>query len=470
MTITAINPATEEVLAEFPEATQAEVEQAIEKTNSGFREWRSAGYRIRRSAMENTAKYLRASRERFAKLITAEMGKPIVEAEAEIDKCAWSCEYIASAAEQWLAPKQVETGGRQSYVSFQPLGPILAIMPWNFPFWQVFRFAAPALMAGNTALVKHAPNVPQCALAIEETFRAAGFPDGVLRNCFIPLDFVPSVIQDFRIRGVTVTGSVPTGSKVAGESGRAIKKTVLELGGSDPFIVLDDADLDETARVAARARNQNTGQSCIASKRFIVVESVAEEFGTRFSAAVAGLRVGDPTDRETNIGPLARRDLRDHLVDQIDRSVGQGARVLTGGHAKGEKGFYFEPTVLDGVTREMPAYREETFGPAAAVIRVRDAEEAVAVANDTSYGLGASIWTRDLDRAGDLAASIEAGSVFANTIVASDPRLPFGGVKQSGFGRELSEFGLHEFVNIQSVWMRLPGDPPGPRPPESIKA
>jgi succinate-semialdehyde dehydrogenase / glutarate-semialdehyde dehydrogenase len=464
MALKAVNPSTEEVLAEFDEASPAEVEHAIERAESGFREWRAVDYGRRREAMEKAARYLREQRTRFAALITAEMGKPIVEAEAEIDKCAWSCEFIAAAAEQWLASTDVESGGRRSYVSFQPLGPILAIMPWNFPFWQVFRFAAPSLMARNVALVKHAPNVPQCALAIEETFREAGFPKGVYGNCFIPIEHVPGVIRDARIRGVTLTGSVPTGAKVAAESGRAIKKTVLELGGSDPFVILDDANIEETARVAVRARNQNSGQSCIASKRFIVVDRVAEEFASHFSAGVAALQTGDPTMRETNIGPLARLDLRDHLVEQVDRSVALGARVLTGGHAKNGTGYFYEPTVLDDVRTEMPVYSEETFGPAAAVIHVRDEAEAVAVANDTPYGLGASIWTQDLDRAARLAGSIEAGSVFVNAIVASDPRLPFGGVKQSGFGRELSQFGLHEFVNIQSVWMRLPGDPVGPQP------
>jgi len=465
MTVIAINPATEEVLAEFPEATPQEIDQALDETARGHLAWRATPYAKRRAAMERVARYLRDNRTHLAALITAEMGKPIVEAEGEIDKCAWSCDFVAMEAETWLADRQVETGGRRSYVSFRPLGTILAIMPWNFPFWQVFRFGAPSLMAGNATLVKHAPNVPQCALAIEETFRAAGLPDGVYRNCFIPVPLVDTVIRDARIHGVTVTGSVPTGAKVASESGRAIKKTVLELGGSDPFIVLEDADLEEAARTAVRARNQNSGQSCIASKRFIIVDAVAAEFERRFTEAVSALKLGDPSSRETNMGPLARGDLRDHLAEQVERSVAQGARVLAGGRRLEGRGFYYEPTVLDGVTREMPAFREETFGPAAAIIRVRDAQEAIAVANDTLYGLGASLWTRDLDRAALLAASIDAGSVFVNAIVASDPRLPFGGIKQSGFGRELSEFGLHEFVNMQSTWMRLPGDQPGPQPP-----
>jgi succinate-semialdehyde dehydrogenase/glutarate-semialdehyde dehydrogenase len=465
MTVSAINPATEELIAEFPDASSQEIDEALDQTAAGFRAWHSMPVAQRRAAMERVATYLRGNRARFAALITAEMGKPIVEAEAEIDKCAWSCEFIAAMAEEWLAPRAVEAGGRKSYVSFQPLGTILVIMPWNFPFWQVFRYGAPALMAGNSTLVKHAPNVPQCALALEETFREAGLPTGVYRNCFIPIENVHGVIRDPRIRGVTVTGSVGTGSRVAAESGSEIKKTVLELGGSDPFIVLEDADLEEAARTGARARNQNSGQSCIASKRFIVVEAVANEFENRLTEAIAGLIVGDPTARETNIGPMARSDLRDHLAEQIARSVAAGARVLAGGHPRSGKGFYYEPTVLDGVTRDMPAFREETFGPAAAIVRVGDADEAIAIANDTLYGLGASLWTQDLDRASYLGSLIEAGSVFVNAIVASDPRLPFGGTKQSGYGRELSEFGLHEFVNIQSTWMRLPGDPPGPQPP-----
>ncbi len=469
MTFVAVNPATEETLARFDDATPADIERALAAAETGFRAWRRVAYEQRQAAMLAVARCLRRDRARLATLITAEMGKPIVEAEAEVEKCAWACQYFALNAEAALAPRNVETGGRRSYVSFQPLGAILAIMPWNFPFWQVFRFAAPALMGGNTTVVKHAPNVPQCALAIEQVFREAGVPDGVYVNCFMPVAAVDGVISDPRVRAVTVTGSVPTGSKVASASGRAIKKTVLELGGSDPFIVLPDADLEETARTAVRARNQNTGQSCIAAKRFLVVESVADEFEQRFVDAVNALRVGDPADRETNIGPLARADLRDHLAEQVEASVQQGARVLTGGRRREGKGYYYQPTVIDHIGREMPAYREETFGPTASIIRVRDAEEAVAIANDTPCGLGASVWTRDLDLAARLAGSIEAGSVFVNAIVASDPRLPFGGVKQSGFGRELSEFGLHEFVNIQSVWMCLPGDLGGPQPEPPVE-
>jgi succinate-semialdehyde dehydrogenase/glutarate-semialdehyde dehydrogenase len=469
MTFLAVNPATEETLARFDDATPAEIERALATAEAGFRAWRVLPDSRRAEAMLEAARCLRRDRSRLASLITAEMGKPIVEAEAEIEKCAWACQYFAANAHAALAPRDVETGGRRSYVAFQPLGTILAIMPWNFPFWQVFRFAAPAIMAGNTTLVKHAPIVPQCALAIEQVFREAGFPDGVYVNCFLPVEAVDGVIADARIRGVTVTGSVPTGSIVASASGRAIKKTVLELGGSDPFIVLADADLDETARTAVRARNQNTGQSCIAAKRFLVVDAVADDFEQRFVHAVQALHVGNPADRGTDIGPLARADLRDHLAEQVERSAAMGARVLTGGHRREGKGYYYQPTVIDRVRAEMPAYREETFGPAASIIRVRDTDEAVSLANNTSYGLGASIWTRDLDLAARLAPSIEAGSVFVNAIVASDPRLPFGGTKQSGFGRELGELGLHEFVNAQSVWMRLPGDPAGPQPEPPVE-
>jgi len=330
---------------------------------------------------------------------------------------------------------------------------VLAVMPWNFPFWQVMRFAAPALMAGNAAVLKHASNVPQCALAIEEAFRDAGFPQGLFRTVLVSGSAIEPIIADERIRAVTLTGSSDTGSRIAELAGRALKKTVLELGGSDPFIVLGDADLQLAATTAVRARNQNNGQSCIAAKRFIVVDSVAEEFERRFAKGVEDLVVGDPMDTKTQVGPLARRDLLDALERQVDESVRAGARVLTGGERLTGKGYFFRPTVLANVTRDMAAFREETFGPAAAVIRVRDADEAVRVANDSAYGLGASIWTGDAALGERLARRIESGSVFVNGMVASDPRLPFGGIKRSGYGRELSAFGAREFTNIQTIWI-----------------
>jgi acyl-CoA reductase-like NAD-dependent aldehyde dehydrogenase len=451
MPIQSINPATEAILATFAELSAEEIERPITEADAAFRRWRETDFAARGALMRRAAALLRERQARYAGLITAEMGKPIVEAEAEVEKCAWNCEYYADHAERFLAEERVHTGAVESYVAFEPLGVILAVMPWNFPFWQVFRFAAPALMAGNTALLKHASNVPQCALAIEEVFRDAGFPRGAFRTLLIPGGAVARVIDDPRVRAVTLTGSDVTGERVAAASGRALKKTVLELGGSDPFIVLADADLDAAARTAARARFQNTGQSCIAAKRFLVEQAVADTFEAKFAEAVAALKVGDPMDRATQVGPMARGDLRDDLERQVRDSVAQGARVVLGGHRLPGRGYFYAPTVLTGVTPAMPAFREETFGPVAAVTRVRDAEEAITLANTSDFGLGAALWTRDLEQAKRLARRIESGSVFVNGMVASDPRLPFGGVKRSGYGRELSAYGIREFVNIKSV-------------------
>jgi len=347
----------------------------------------------------------------------------------------------------------VKTDATNSYVAFEPLGIVLAIMPWNFPFWQVFRFAAPALMAGNVALLKHASNVPQCALAIEDVFHSTGFPSGAFQTLLVSGSVAEGLVEDRRVAAVTLTGSDSTGAKVAQAAGRALKKTVLELGGSDPFIVLADADLEAAAETGTRARNQNAGQSCIAAKRFIVHRGVAEEFERLLIERTAALRVGDPMLRETRVGPMARADLLDALEDQVQRSVKSGARLATGGRRLNGKGYFYAPTVLTDVTPDMPAAREETFGPVAAVIRASDEGEAVAIANSSPYGLGASLWTRDTGRARELAREIQAGSVFINGMVASDPRLPFGGTKRSGYGRELSVFGIREFVNIQTVWI-----------------
>src|SRR5213593_2234370 len=421
--------------------------------HAAFLQWREVPFARRAQRMREAAQILRTRRAEYARTMTLEMGKPIVQGEAEVDKCAWVCEYYADHAEAFLAEQPRETEASRSYVRFDPLGPVLAVMPWNFPFWQVVRFAAPALMAGNSAVLKHASNVPQCALAIEEAFRDAGFPQGLLRTVLVAGAGIEPIIADDRIRAVTLTGSSDTGSRIAELAGRALKKTVLELGGSDPFIVLADADLAAAAATAVRARNQNNGQSCIAAKRFIVVESVADDFERRFAKGVEDLVVGDPIDPKTQIGPLARRDLLDTLERQVDGSVRAGARVLTGGERVSGKGYFFRPTVLANVTADMPAFREETFGPAAAVVRVRDADEAIRVANDSSYGLGASIWTRDASLGERLARRIESGSVFVNGMVASDPRLPFGGIKRSGYGRELSAFGAREFTNVQTIWI-----------------
>jgi len=451
--VESVNPATEAVIASFEQFTPAQVEQALVEADAAFRQWRRQSFGERSNAMRRAAELLRSRKERYAGLITAEMGKPITQAEAEVEKCAWVCDYFAEHAERFLARQPVQTNARLSYVAFEPLGVVLAVMPWNFPFWQVFRFAAPTLMAGNTAVLKHASNVPQCALAIEEVFRDADFPRGALRTVLVPGSAVEAIIDDPRVRAVTLTGSNTTGEKVAAAAGRAIKKTVLELGGSDPFVVLDDADLGAAAAMAVRSRFQNGGQSCIAAKRFIVVASVAEEFERRFVEGIRKLKVGDPTDRSVDVGPLARADLRDTVDRQVRESVAQGARVVLGGAPRPGRGYFYQPTLLVDVADSSPAWREELFGPVAVLVRAKDTDAAIALANDTIYGLGANLWTRDLERAQLLASRIQAGSVFINGMVASDPRLPFGGVKQSGYGRELSEFGIHEFVNIQTVWM-----------------
>ena len=458
MAFQSINPATEAVLASFDEFTAKQTEAALAEADAAFREWRSMSVAERATPMRRAAALLRERKARYGGLITAEMGKPIVAAEAEVEKCAWVCDFYAENAARFLADEPVHTEARASYVAFEPLGVVLAVMPWNFPFWQVLRFAAPTMMAGNSAVLKHASNVPQCALAIEAVFRDAGFPRGAFRTLLLSGEKVDGLIADSRVRAVSLTGSDLTGEKVAAAAGKALKKTVLELGGSDPFIVLADADLETAAAVAVKARFQNAGQSCIAAKRFIVEEKAAEEFERLFAAGIKKLKTGDPTDRTVDVGPLARSDLRDGLDRQVRESVARGARVVLGGKSRAGKGYFYEPTLvltprppLPSGEGEMPVLCEETFGPVAALVRVPDADAAVALANDTQFGLGASLWTQDLDRARDLAGRIEAGSVFVNAMVASDPRLPFGGVKRSGYGRELGSFGIHEFVNIQTV-------------------
>jgi succinate-semialdehyde dehydrogenase/glutarate-semialdehyde dehydrogenase len=380
-----------------------------------------------------------------------EMGKPVAQGEEEIEKCAWACEFFAEHGEAFMAEEPRKTEASRSYVRFDPLGAVLAVMPWNFPFWQVFRFAAPALMAGNVGVLKHASNVPRCALAIPALLRAAGAPEGVFQTVLVGPDAVSGLIADRRVVAVTLTGSDAAGRRVAEAAGRALKKTVMELGGSDPFVVLADADLDAAARTAATARLVNSGQSCIAAKRFIVVEGIADRFVERFVAEMRSRRLGDPLDRATQVGPQARHDLRDQLHRQVEASVARGARLLLGGQVPDGPGAFYPPTVLARVGRGMPAFDEETFGPAAAVIRARDERDAIALANDSAYGLGASLWTTDLARAERLAAEIQAGVVVVNGQVRSDPRMPFGGVKDSGWGRELSELGMREFVNVKSV-------------------
>ena len=457
--ITSINPATEERLAEFEPWNADRVDEAVAGVHEAQRAWGRLSVEERAAPMRRVAELLRSRVERYGALITSEMGKPIVEAEAEVTKCATACEHYAEHAARYLADTPVATESLDSYVAYQPLGTILAIMPWNFPFWQVFRAGVPALMAGNGLVLKHASNVPQCALAIEAVFKEAGFPDGLLRTLLIGGADAERLVDDDRIAAVTLTGSTEIGGRVASLAAARIKKQVLELGGSDPYIVLADADLDYAARTAARARNQNNGQSCIAAKRFIVEEAVADEFGRRFADAVRALHVGDPAQRDTNVGPLARDDLREALERQVSESRRLGAEPIVGGVRLNGPGYFYAPTILDGVTPEMPAFREETFGPVAALLRARDADHAVELANDTEYGLGAAIWTRDLEGAKGLARRIEAGSVFVNGIVASDPRMPMGGVKRSGYGRELGWHGIWEFTNVQTVRVH-PAEPP----------
>jgi succinate-semialdehyde dehydrogenase/glutarate-semialdehyde dehydrogenase len=451
--LTSVDPATGRELASFPELDEAGIEAAVARAWASRHAWRDAGLEARASIIRAVAGVLRADRERYASLLTAEMGKPISEAEGEVEKCAWSATWIAENAARLLADEAIDSTASQSYVRFQPLGVVLAVMPWNFPFWQAFRAGLPALVAGNVMLLKHSSNVPQSALAIEEVFREAGVPEGVFQTLLIGSRAVDRIITDRRVAGVTLTGSEAAGSLVAATAGKALKKSVLELGGSDPFIVLADADVKAAATVACRARNQNNGQSCIAAKRFIVEEPVADEFEELFTKAVGALKVGNPMDRGNQVGPLARADLVDDLERQVSESVRLGARALTGGKRIDGDGYFFQPTVLSNVRPGMPAYHEETFGPVAAVIRVKDSEDALRVANDTEFGLGSSIWTADVERGKKLAERVEAGLVFINGMVASDARLPFGGVKRSGYGRELASYGIREFTNIQTVWV-----------------
>jgi len=451
--IQSINPATGEVLETFPTSSPQDIERSVAAAHAAFLEWRDVGFATRAESMRKAAALLRGRKDEYARTMALEMGKPVTQGEAEVDKCAWTCEFYAEHAETMLAPQPRATDASKSYVRFDPLGPVLAIMPWNFPFWQVFRFAAPALMAGNAAILKHASNVPRCALQIEEVFRTAGVPRGLFATVLVGSKAVGPLIADPRVVAVTLTGSDHAGTQVATQAGRELKKTVLELGGSDPFIVLADADVATAARTAADARLVNSGQSCIAAKRFIVVESVADRFVAAFADELRARRMGDPLDRVTQVGPQARVDLRDALHRQVEESIRRGARRVLGGEIPPGPGAFYPPTLLTAVDRGMPAFDEETFGPVAAVIRAKDDADAVRQANDSVFGLGASLWTQDRAKAERLAARIEAGAIFVNGLVKSDPRLPFGGIKRSGYGRELSEYGIREFVNIKSVWI-----------------
>lgn len=451
--LVSINPHTGEKGETFASHTPAEVNAALDSAAHAQRQWRRSSTEDRATLMRAFARGLRAGKPRFAAMITEEMGKPIVESEGEIEKCAVTCEYYANHAGRMLADQAVASNATESAVVYDPLGVVLAIMPWNYPFWQFFRFAAPALSAGNGAILKHANNVPRCAAAVETIVREAGAPAGLVRTLFVDASEVAGLIADDRIAAVTLTGSTEVGAIVAAQAGKALKKQVLELGGSDPFIVLADADVAAAAAVAVNARFINVGQSCVNAKRFIVEEAVADRFVEAFVAGVRALKIGDPMARDTNIGPMARANLRATLHDQVRRTLQQGAMLRLGGAPVDGPGFTYAPTVLDNVTPDMVAFNEETFGPVAAIIRVKDADEAVRLANHSEFGLGAALWTGDLVRARRLAREIDAGAVFINGMVASDARLPFGGIKKSGYGRELGEHGLKEFTNIKTVWI-----------------
>ncbi len=453
MTIESVDPATGEVLRTYPLLGDANLEERLELARTAYTVYRRTSFGERAERMLRAAEILEREKERLGRLMTEEMGKPIGAAVSEAEKCAWVCRFYAERAERFLADQEVESDALRSFVAYQPIGPVLAVMPWNFPFWQVFRFAAPALMAGNVGLLKHASNVPGCALAIEEVFRRAGFAEGVFQSLLIGSDRVAGLIDDRRVRAVTLTGSTPAGSAVAERAGKRIKKTVLELGGSDPFVVMPSADLDAAVSTAVRARTLNNGQSCIAAKRFIVHRSVYDRFVARFVEGMAALRVGNPLDPETQVGPLATRQIAEEVDGQVRRSVEMGARLLTGGERPAGKGNFYPPTVLADLPEQSPGYREEIFGPVACVFRAADVDDAIRLANDTVFGLGSSAWTKDAEERERFVREIEAGQVFINGMVASDPRLPFGGVKDSGYGRELGVAGIREFVNVKTVWI-----------------
>ncbi|MDJ0954919.1 MAG: NAD-dependent succinate-semialdehyde dehydrogenase [Acidimicrobiia bacterium] len=448
----AVDPGTGREIARYPLASAAEIDAALTRASTAFRAWRAVSVAERSELLSRVADRLDADEGGLAELMTAEVGKPITESRAELAKCAWVCRYYAEHAAEMLADRHVATERAKSYVHHEPLGPILAVMPWNFPFWQVFRFAAPALLAGNVGILKHSSNVPGCALAIADLFAAAGFPDGVFSTLLIPAGEVGRVLAHPVVAAATLTGSEPAGAAVAAAAGSLLKKVVLELGGSDPYLVLEDADLVAAARTCAASRCINSGQSCIAAKRFIVHTDVYDKWLDLFVAEMANLRVGDPTEEATQIGPLARVDLRDQLHEQVLASVAAGARVVLGGEVPDGPGAFYPPTVLVDVAPGMPAHDDELFGPVAAVIRVESEEEAIRVANATRFGLGAAVFTRDVERGERIAATqLEAGTCVVNTFVASDPRLPFGGIKASGFGRELADLGIREFVNQKTV-------------------
>ncbi len=451
MKFKSINPYNEEILNEFQEHTLTEINAILNQAEAGFKKWRATTFSSRAEIMKRVAALLVQNVDTYAKTITLEMGKPLMESKAEVKKCAWVCEYYAEEAEKMMALKTIKTDAFESYVTHEPMGCILAIMPWNFPFWQVFRFAAPALMGGNVGLLKHASNVFGCAVHIENIFKEAGAPLGAFQNLFLHHDKVEYLLAQDVVKAVTLTGSEIAGASVASIAGKNIKKSLLELGGSNAFVVLADADLDNAVSVGVNARMLNSGQSCIASKRFIVHESVYEEFVGKFTEKVSQLKAGDPIEEGTKIGTLARKDLADTLKKQVDESVQMGAHIKIGGH---QKNAFFEPTVLTNITRDMPVFKEETFGPVAPIMKFKNIDEAFELANDSQFGLGVSVFTKDLDKLKPYISKINDGAFFVNDLVKSDPRLPFGGTKKSGYGRELSQEGILEFVNVKTVYIK----------------
>lgn len=453
--IKSINPASGSEIKSYQEMTITEIDEIIAKSNQAFLKWRKTEFAQRAEMMKNAAIVLRKKKEELSSLMTEEMGKPILQSKSEIEKCAWVCDYYADNSENFLKDEIIKTDANKSFVSFQPLGVVLAVMPWNFPFWQVFRFAAPNLMAGNSGVLKHSSNVSGCAIAIENVFKEAGFIDNIFRTLIVSSSNIKKVIENKNIKAVTLTGSVAAGKSIASIAGSVLKKTVLELGGSDPYIILDDADLASAADTCVTSRLINGGQSCIAAKRFIIVEKVYNEFENLFIKSMNNKKMGDPFDETNDIGPQARIDLRNELHDQVLKSISLGAKLLLGGVITDRTNAYYPPTILTNVKPGMPAYEEELFGPVASLIKVKDEKEAIKVANDSIFGLGAAIFTSDKAK-GEMIAKeqLDAGCCFVNEFVKSDPRLPFGGIKESGYGRELSSFGIKEFVNIKTVYSK----------------
>ena len=449
-----INPFDQSLIHNYNEMNQGEIDQVLKNAHEEFLNWKFVEFEIRSEKMKNAAEVLRKNSEKYSLLMTKEMGKPIAQSRAEVEKCAWVCDYYAENAEKFLTDEEIKTDASKSYVSFQPIGIVLAIMPWNFPFWQVFRFAAPGLMAGNSGILKHASNVTGCALAIEEVFREAGFPESLFRTIIYPSSKMDYVIKHPLVKAVTLTGSVPAGKAVASIAGSVIKKTVMELGGSDPYVILEDADLEAAATTCVISRLINGGQSCIAAKRFIIVEKIYDKFEKLFIEKMKQKKMGDPMEEKIDLGPQANITLRDELHAQVKKSISLGAKLQLGGEIPDNKGAFYPPTILSNVKKGMPAYDEELFGPVAALIKVKDEAEAINVANDSIFGLGAAVFTNDIEHGNRIAREkLNAGACFVNSFVKSDPRLPFGGINESGFGRELSSFGIREFVNIKTVYV-----------------